>query len=375
MAHTVKFKNKQQSTFFEATRIRVDAYFQDQDISKHANRVMWAKTAFFLGGFLFIYFIILSNQFTGWTLLALAILLGLFDAFVGINISHDAIHGSFSGNKTVNKILSHTFNLIGANPYVWSISHNIVHHTYTNIPDHDEDLMMAPNLIRINPNEEVKPFQRYQHLYAFWLYGFTSLYWLFIKDYVRFFQKKIGQRDNQNHPKIEYFNLFFFKAAYYVLFIVLPLLFLDITWWQFLLGFSVMHLIRGWVIALVFQVSHLVEVADFPAVDTEGSIEESWAVHQMHTTANFSRKSTLANFFYGGLNLQIEHHLFPKICHIHYPAISDIVKNTAQEFGVPYLENSTFLSALQSHYQMLKRLGAGAHQEKLQHSGMRHNLQ
>ena len=358
MTHTVKFNNRQNAGFFDATRRKVDDYFQVNGLSKNANFTMWVKFIFFLGGFTSLYLLIISNRFGHWSMLGLTILLGVFDAFVGINISHDAIHGSFSSHKKVNQLLSHTFHLIGANPYVWSISHNIVHHTYTNIPDHDEDLMMARRLIRVNPTEAVKKFQRYQHLYAFWVYGLTSLHWIFVKDYARFFQKKIGQRDNDSHPRIEYFNLFFFKALYYILFIGLPLAVLNVTWWQFLIGFLAMHLVKGWVIGLVFQVSHLVEATQFPVVNAEGNIEESWAVHQMYTTANFARKNFIATFFFGGLNFQIEHHLFPKICHIHYAVISDIVKSTAQEFNVPYLENKTFLLALQSHYRMLKHCGS-----------------
>lgn len=357
MLQKVKFIDVKKSAFFATTRQRVDAYFKEQKISKHANSAMWFKTIFFLSGYILIYALIISNVFSAWTMLGLAMLQGMFSAFIGFNVSHDAIHGSFSASKIVNKILSSSFYLLGANPYVWSISHNIVHHTYTNIHHHDEDIEIAPGLIRVDTEEKVTKMQRYQQIYAFALYSLASLSWVFTKDFKKFFQKKIGQHPNGKHPRVEYFNLFFFKAIYYFLFIVLPLIVLDITWWQFVIGFLVMHFTEGLVIGLVFQLAHVVEQTSFPMPNEQGNVEESWAVHQMQTTANFSPNSFMAGFLCGGLNRQIEHHLFPKICHIHYGAISPIIQATAREYNVPYLENSSFLTALGSHYRLLKKLG------------------
>ena len=361
MSQKLKFINTNQSVFFATARQRVELYFQENSLSKHANRAMWFKTVFFLTGFILLYRLILSNQFVLWTMLGLGILLGMFSACIGFNVCHDAIHGSFSANKYINKAFSLVFHLVGANPYVWSISHNIVHHSFTNIAGHDEDIEIAPGLIRLKAEDEVKKIHRYQHWYAFMVYGLASLSWVFRKDYVKFFQKTIGHHPNTNHPKREYFNLFFYKGVYYFLFIVLPLLVLDITWWQFIIGFVVMHVCEGVVLGSVFQLAHVVEDTAFPLPNAQGNIEEAWAEHQLQTTANFAPKSALASFFCGGLNQQIEHHLFPKICHIHYPVISDIVKQTAREFNLPYIESPTFFSALKSHYRTLKRLGKEAY--------------
>jgi linoleoyl-CoA desaturase len=357
MHQKIRFIDAGKSPFYATLRQRVDAYFRENGISKHANGAMWAKTAFFLSGFFLLYGLIISNQFGPWAMLGMAVLLGMFSGFIGFNISHDAIHGSFSGSKRVNNLLSHTFYLLGANPYVWSISHNIVHHTYTNIHHHDEDIEIAPGLVRVDVEEKVTKIQRYQHIYAFALYGLASLAWVFRKDFKKFFQPRIGGHETPHHPRIEYFNLFFYKAVYYFLFIVLPLMVLDITWWQFTIGFIIMHLVEGLVIGLVFQLAHVVEGTHFPTPNEEGNMEEAWAVHQMMTTANFSRHSVLANFLCGGLNLQIEHHLFPKICHIHYAAISHIVERTAAEHNLPYTVNKNFFTALRSHYRLLRKLG------------------
>jgi len=362
MAKKVTFINTSKSTFYATVRKRVDFYFQDNDISIHANNAMWFKALFFLTGLVCLYLLVLLGNFNAYITLTLAALVGMFGAFVGFNICHDAIHKAFSKNQRVNKALSFIFNLIGASPYVWNICHNVVHHTYTNIAGHDEDIDVAPGLIRFSESETVNKIQRYQHFYAFILYSFAMLSWVFRKDYKKFFQKKIGEHVLV-HPRSEYFKLFLYKGIYYFLFIALPLIVMPVTWWQFLIGFMVMQLAQGLVLGLVFQLAHVVEGTSFPSPDQKGNIEEAWAEHQMRTTANFSCDSKLAAFFCGGLNRQIEHHLFPKICHIHYPEIGKIVKETALEFNLPYIESSTFGAALVSHYKTLRRLGKNAYQE------------
>jgi len=363
MLQKVKFINTNQSAFFATARKRVEAYFTERGISKNANKAMWAKSVFFLLGFFSLYGLILSGWLNSWAMLGIALMLGAFAALIGFNICHDAIHGAFSKSSKVNQALSYLFYLIGANPYLWNISHNIVHHTYTNIPGHDEDIEIAPGLIRLDESEKVNKIQRYQHLYAFGLYSLASLSWVLRKDYVKFFRRKIGQH-SARHPKREYFNLFFYKMLHYFLFIGVPMLVVELTWWQAALGFLAMHLAEGVVMGLVFQLAHVVEGTDFPVPNEEGNMEEAWAAHQMKTTANFAPKSALAGFLLGGLNRQIEHHLFPKVCHIHYPAISLIVSQTATEFGLPYRESPTFWLAILSHYRVLRKLGKEAYRKQ-----------
>lgn len=358
MSKKVKFTA--QTTFYATLKKRVDSHFAENSLSIKANAFMWVKAIFFLGVFTALYLFILLGNFNPLVMLAMAIGLGMFGAFVGFNICHDAIHKAFSVHAVVNKSFSFLFSLIGASAYVWSICHNIVHHTYTNISGHDEDIDVAPGLIRFCENEPVNKLQRYQHFYAFALYSLAMLSWVFRKDYKKFFQTKIGSQV-ANHPKIEYFNLFFLKFLYYFLFIILPLIVLEVTWWQFLIGFLAMQFSQGLVLGLVFQLAHVVEGTSFPIPNNDGNIEEAWAAHQMMTTANFAIDSKIAGFFCGGLNRQVEHHLFPKICHIHYPAIGKIVKQTALEFNLPYIENKTFVGALCSHYRMLRKLGKEAY--------------
>lgn len=362
----ISFERGGRDSFAFDVRKNVNAYFKENNISKRANGAMVFKTAlliFLLVGFYWLIVfapVALSVKFAG------AVGIGIVQALIGFNICHDAIHGSYSNNKHVNNVLSKLFNVIGANAYVWKVSHNVVHHTFTNIPEHDSDLEVAPNLIKLSHNGKWRKIMRYQHFYAFFLYSLTSLFWVFRKDYKKFFEKQIAKTDNTQHPKVEYFNLFFFKIVYYTLFIVVPLLVMDIAWWQYVIGFVASHIAEGAVLGMVFQLAHVVEGASFPEPDEEGKIDTCWFSHQMYTTANFGRKSWLTTFLCGGLNHQIEHHLFPDICHIHYPAISDIVKGTAEAHGLPYIENETFGKALSSHYRMLKEFGKPVSQHRMQ---------
>lgn len=351
MKKQLKFPLK--SEFFKTVRYRVDQYFLNSGKQKHANAAMWFKVVFFLSAFLTCYALIISGNLSWAAMLGLAFLLGMCKAFVGFNICHDALHGALSSNKKVNRFFGMLFNLLGASPYIWKISHNAVHHTFTNIPGHDDDLVVAPGLIRIEESDPVRKIQRYQHWYAYPLYGLASISWVFRKDFIKIFRPKIGQVAVR-HPLKQYVYLFGSKLIYCFLFILLPLIVLNIKWWQLCVGFVVMHIAQGFTMGLVFQLAHVVEDTAFPKVGINGAMEEAWAEHQMRTTANFSGQSSVVTFFLGGLNRQIEHHLFPGVCHVHYRDLSLIVKQTAAEYGLPYIENPTFFHALSSHYRLLK---------------------
>ena len=360
-ATKLKFVDPKRSEFFFTLRERVDAYFTEHNISRYADARMWAKAIFFLTCFVVLMGLIFSNQFGPWALLGLSFTLGIVMALIGFNVSHDAIHGSFSPSARVNKWLGMTFHLGGANPYLWTIAHNGIHHTYTNVHGHDDDVNIAGGIVRLDHEAPVRSAHRFQHIYAFGLYALTSIAWAFIKDFRNLPRFATGPHAPRGgHPKHEVINLFVFKAAYYFLYLGLPLIVLSVTWWQVLIGFFFMHVAEGLTLALVFQLAHVVEGTEFPAPTAHNTIEESWAAHQLRTTANFSSTSPLAHFLCGGLNMQVEHHLFPKICHTHYPALSRIVEQTAAEFDLPYLNNATFGSALASHYRLLKQYGLDA---------------
>lgn len=355
MSVKIKFNKRDESDFITTLKQRVNEYFEKRNASKFGDWQIYVKLFFFLGGMAGLY-ILLLNDFSIPVTITLWIFLGLFIAFCGFNVAHDAVHGAFSKYSLVNRIFSYVFNLAGANEYMWKIMHNVIHHTYTNIPGHDEDLEPV-SLIRLNTEKKLKKIHRYQHWYAMFFYSLASLSWVMKKDFDTFFRKKIGNYENKRHPVHEYFILFFSKAAYFFIFLVLPMLLLSQPWWLVVIGFLLLHFTEGLTIAIVFQLAHVVEAADFPEPATDGSMENAWAIHQVKTTANFARKSFLANWFFGGLNFQVEHHLFPHICHVHYQKISVIVKQTTEEFNLRYNEYQTMWQALCSHVRMLKKLG------------------
>ncbi len=352
----IKFKKENQTEFYSVLKKRVDAYFTSNNISKNANTAMVIKSIFIFASFIGTYLLIMSNTFSPLMMLLFAALNGFFSAMMGINIGHDAIHGSYTNNAKINKFLGLGFNLVGANDYMWNIMHNIVHHTWANIPNYDEDIDQVP-IIRTNPKQALWKIHKYQHIYVFFLYALSSISWVFKKDYVKYNQDNIGGYDNSRKNKKELYRMIAYKVVYYFMFIALPIMVLNIAWYYVLLGFVVMHFSMGLTLALIFQLSHINEDLAFPEASEEGSMEYTWAAHQLFTSTNYAPTSPLASFLTGGLHLQVEHHLFPKMCHIHYRAIHPIVKETALEFGLPYYEHPTFLGALVSHIKTLKNFG------------------
>jgi len=351
----VRFAKPDGDAFIRDVRVRVADYFSSRGLSDKANGAMYLKTAILLGVPLACYVLIMSNQFSPWEMLGLAILMGVGMAGIGFSVAHDALHGAYSSNPLVNKILGYGFDVVGANGYMWKITHNVIHHTYTNIHGIDEDLTVSP-LLRLSPDSDYRWFHRYQHLYGFLAYSFATLNWVFAKDYQQFMKKDIGPYKNKVHPPKEIVILIASKLFCYFYTIVLPLLILDITWWQFLIGFLAMHVTAGTILGVIFQLAHVVEGPEYPAPDASGKMDQSWIIHEMCTTANFAKRNVPLSWYIGGLNYQIEHHLFPQVCSVHYPAISEIVRATAEENGVPYHYNPTLWAAIKSHYRMLKQL-------------------
>jgi linoleoyl-CoA desaturase len=284
--------------------------------------------------------------------------MGVGMAGVGFSVSHDALHGAYSNSKLINRIIGYSFDLLGANGYMWKITHNVIHHTYTNISGIDEDLMVS-SMVRLSPESPLKPIHRFQHWFAFPAYSLATINWLFSKDYAYFLKREIGPYKNKVHPRSEVVHLIWTKLLVYGYQIVIPLLVLDITWWQFAIGFLAAHLTAGLILGVIFQLAHVVEGPEFPLPDDEGMMEHAWVIHEMHTTANFARDNHLLSWYIGGLNYQIEHHLFPQVCSIHYPAISRIVREAAERNNVPYNYHPTLRAAMGSHFRMLRALGRG----------------
>jgi linoleoyl-CoA desaturase len=355
----VSFKRKGCKDFILELKSEIDAYFKENDISKYANRQMVLKTVILLSIYFGSYALIITGLFSWPLMLVLCFCMGMGMAGIGFSVSHDALHGAYSSNKAVNKALGYSFDLLGANGYIWKITHNIVHHTYTNIHKHDEDLEVA-EFIRLSPHAEYKPIHRVQHILAFAAYAFATLFWVFVKDYMYFFKSELGPYENKSHPRAEWISLIVTKLFYYTYMLVIPYLVLSITWWQLLIGFLIVHLTGGVILGVVFQLAHVVEGTEHPTEDMEGNMENTWAIHQMETTSDFAHANKFLCWYIGGLNYQIEHHLFPRICSIHYPEISAIVERVALKHGVPYHNQTTLGIAIRSHYRTLKKFGKSA---------------
>jgi len=356
MENQLLFVNKEQTEFYSVLRKRVNSYFKQKGISHYANAFMVFKIIFFLSGLIGAYAVLIWANLSWPLSLLMWVIVGFFTAFTGVNVCHDAIHGAVSRNKTVNTMLGYLLNVVGANAYLWNISHNLQHHAYTNISGYDGDLDSVP-IVRLHPRMKLLKISRFQHIYTFIFYGFSTLIWVFYKDYRGFFKTQFGKGIRKKHPIRELLIMILFKIIYYSLFLLLPLVLIDLAWWQILLGFGLMHFVEGVTLTIIIQLSHLVERSEFPSPDEEGKMENAWAVHQMKVTADYARNSWLVRFFFGGLNFHIEHHLFQRICHIHHKPISKIVQQTALEYGIPYREFPTLGAALLSHQRFLKRMG------------------
>lgn len=302
-------------------------------------------------------FVITGVASTTWQMFACFILSGFGMAGVGMGVMHDANHGSYSSKKSVNKWIGHTIDMVGASSIVWKLQHNVLHHSYTNIDDHDDDIN-APFFLRFSPNGPQNKLHRYQHLYAWFFYSLSTLSWVTVKDFVRLkrYYKKGLVKSEQEYKNIV-LKLVAYKVAYFTFALALPIIFSPFSVGMIILGFILMHFVTGFTITMVFQIAHIVEDVDFPQPNELGIVEGERILHQMATTCNFAPKNKALFWFIGGLNFQVEHHLFPDICHVHYLEISKIVKATAEEFNVPYHSKPHFISAVLDHFRMLYVLG------------------
>jgi len=353
MGYKVTFNNKNK-VFFNALKEEVDAYFERNGIKKTGNWKLYLKTMILIPGALGLYALLMFVQMPALLTVFLWFLFGLNMAAIGFNIMHDACHGSFSTKGWVNEIFGLTNNFLGGNAFLWKLKHNIIHHTYTNIDGVDDDINNMP-FLRQCSSQPLKPMHKFQSAYMFVLYGFTSLF-MFFMDYIKYFSRKVYTTPLKPMDFKEHFLFWGGKLFFIAFYIALPIVMIGWKWW--LIGFVISQFTLGLTLAIVFQLAHVVEHAEFDAAGVDPvKIENEWAIHQVKTTANFAFSNKLVTWFVGGLNYQIEHHLFPNISHVHYPKISEIVKRTAKEFQIPYNEYKTVRAALMSHLRRLKELG------------------
>lgn len=357
---SIKFSSAR-NDFFSTLNQRVNEYFKSNNISRYANLEMKVKTACMFLMYSAPYILILTGVVTNvWLMLGLCIVMGCGLAGIGLSVMHDANHGAYSNKKWVNQLLGYSLNVVGGNAFNWKVQHNVLHHTYTNVHDVDEDISPR-GILRMTPHSDWKGIHKFQHIYAWVVYGLMTFVWVFIKDFVRIIRyQKDGLVKNQKADiRTEWTILIATKVIYLFYILVIPMFIfpIGVNGWQWFAGFFLMHYVAGFILAVIFQPAHVNEDAEYPLPNEEGRLENNWAIHQLYTTSNFAQGNKILSWYVGGLNYQVEHHLFPNICHVHYRSISKIVQQTAQEFGLPYKAEPTFIGALASHGRLLKELG------------------
>jgi linoleoyl-CoA desaturase len=351
----VTFDNRD-NQFYISLKAAVDQYFAAKQKKKTGDWRLYLKTITLISAAIIIYGSLMFFKMSALPALTLCGLLGYVFACIGFSVMHDANHGSYSTKPWLNDALGLTANALGASSYFWKQKHNIIHHTYTNVDGIDDDIAKSP-IIRQCESQKWVPAHKIQHLYLLPIYGLSSIFWLFFMDFTKYFTRKIYTTEAWKLTTKNHIIFWATKLTYFTFYMIIPAMVWGVGPW--LLGFMVLHLVMGITLSLVFQLAHVVENTDFEtvALDETKHIETAWAEHEVRTSSNFAMGNPVISWFVGGLNFQIEHHLFPRVSHVHYPAISKIVMAKCKEFNLPYNKYDTLFGAIASHFRMMKSLG------------------
>jgi linoleoyl-CoA desaturase len=352
----------QRRGFQKALNERINTYLRDNNIPRRDLPVMYFKTMVALAWWLGTYLLLLLGHFPPLVNIALCLIWAMAIASVGFNVVHDANHNGYSERPFVNKLISISAEMLGMNGFRWRTKHNVWHHTYTNIAGFDDDIETF-GLMRLTPRVPWKPLYKFQAWYFPLVYGLIGFDFI-LRD---FMMMLFGKSDaNHVYPKMSAADKITFwssKLFFFVIMFALPLL--VFPWWQVLIGFLIVMLTVGLIMGVIFQLAHINGDAAFPEpVGRAQHIDNEWAVHQVETTTDFAPSNRLLNFYIGGLNYQIEHHLLPHICHINYPRLAPIVRTTCEEFGIRYNCYMTWREAFASHWRQLRLLGLNTELER-----------
>jgi linoleoyl-CoA desaturase len=341
------------ATFPKVLRRRLETFFADADLSPKADPMMWGKIAVGMAVLAGSWIALYSLHPAAWAFMALYVLGGLAQTFLLLNIAHDSNHNAISSRPEINKSLNYVFDLCGISSYMWRILHHRGHHSCINLHGED-DAIEGRGLFRFTPHDPRKPLHRFQHIYALFLYAMFSLEYVFVRDFQSFFFPGHAYLTRTKHPVREYVVLFAGKAFYLTYMLVLPIMVMKESPLLVLAAFFIVHLIVGLSVVLVFQTTHVIEDTYFPLHRSEF---ENGVYHVFATTADYATENPVVGWLVGGLNHHVVHHLCPYVCHTHYAPLTRIVKQTAEEFGVPYRQHATMTKAIWHHLQLLKQLG------------------
>lgn len=353
----VSFAQDDSLVFKKVLHKRVNEYFAQSGLSKGYTPSMVVKTVVMLSLYILPFVAILVFQPPFWLGMIIYILMGVGTAGLGMSVMHDGNHAAYSENQKVNYLIGLTMNMMGADSYNWKIKHNKLHHVFTNIYGKDEDIKSRA-ILRFAFASPLKKYHRFQYIYAWFLYSLMSLSMLFLDIPKRFVYRKMGITNLSLRAfRYSLARLIASKIIYLLIIIGLPV-YLGLGWVYAITGFFLMQLTTGFILSVIFQMAHVVEGPVQAIPDAEGRIKDSLLVHQLKSSADFAKNNKLLSWYVGGLNYQTEHHLFPRICHVHYPALSKIVETTTREFNIPYNVYNTFGDALRSHLNTLRKLGS-----------------
>jgi linoleoyl-CoA desaturase len=354
-AATLGLKFARADEFQKTLKRRVDRYFQFTGLSPHDNPRMYLKTAIILTWLASSYVLLVFFASAWWVAIPLAISMGLSMAAVGFNIQHDGGHRAYSSHKTINWLMAASLDLIGGSSYVWNHKHNTIHHTYPNIDGEDDDIAVGL-LARMAPQQRRLKIHRLQQFYVWLLYGFLSAKWQLIDDFYNIAVGRIG-RHRFSRPKNWDLVIFILgKVLFFSLAFAIPMCRHHI--WVCLVFYALISWVNGVTLATVFQLAHVVEEAAFPQPDPlTGRMDHQWSIHQVETTVDFARDNAFLTWFLGGLNFQVEHHLFPRICHVYYPRLARLVEKACKDYGVKYAAHKSFVAGVVSHFRWLQRMG------------------
>jgi linoleoyl-CoA desaturase len=339
---------------FELRR-RVDEHFRTTGRRQRDCWQMYLKTAIVIATLAISYWLLVFVVHASWQSVPLAVLIGFAAAGIGFNIQHDGGHRAYSDHRWINTLMAMTLDFIGGSSYLWHWKHGVIHHTYVNVTGHDSDLNLGI-FGRVTPHQPRRAFHRWQHLYLWPLYGLLAIRWQLVDDFRRLIAGRIGSHRIRRPAGADLVLLVAGKAIFFAWAFGVPLLFHPVS--AVLVHYAVAALVLGTTLSVVFQVAHSVGEAVFP-LPSAGTryIERAWAIHQAETTVDFARPSRVVAWLLGGLNFQIEHHLFPRISHVNYPAISKLVEQTCRDFGVAYTEHRSFREGVTAHFRWLRRMG------------------
>jgi linoleoyl-CoA desaturase len=341
------------SSFPKVLRRRLDKFFAEGNISPKADRSMWVKITAGLavlgGSWIALY----AFRPGSWKFIALYVLGGLAQTFLLLNIAHDSNHNAISSVPSINKTLNYVFDICGISSYMWRILHHRGHHSCINLQGED-DALTGRGIFRFTPHEPRARWHRFQHLYALFFYAMFSLDYVFVRDFECFFFPTHDYLKSAKHPVKEYAILFAGKAFYFTYMLILPVVLLRRSPLLVAAAFVLVHLIVGLSVSLVFQTTHTIDSTYFPLSRNEF---DNSVYHIFATTADYATSNPVVSWLAGGLNHHIAHHLCPYVCHTHYAPLTRIVRETAEEFRIPYRQHPTMTRAIWHHLILLKQLG------------------